>query len=403
MAENNTNNNLGKLDSIFNAISEQDQQKTAFDELLVAETVPRVQLQFPYNINLDLVTISTSGTGIVTQANTKAILQTSANSNSYAKLESKRTLKYNPGQGALARFTAVFTPGISGSSQLIGIGDDLDGFFVGCIDETFGVLRRHDGAEFWVPQTNWNGDLANGNNVLPLIDFTKGNVFQIRYQWLGYGAIKYYIENPINGKLILIHTIRYANTYIDTSIHNPTLPLYAKVENTTNTTNIQLNTSSMGAFIEGRDEHTASSLIKSKSNTKSGITTENNILTVRNKSIYHSIINRVRIKPKFLSVTNEGNKDVEFRVLLNAEVFGPVNYNNINLNTSTTEYDIDGTTVSTSAGGTELFIFELSKNSSDNFTIPFDVNINPGENLVITASSDQSTEVKVALTWLELF
>ena len=47
------------------------------------------------------------------------------------------------------------------------------------------------------------------------LDPTKLNVFQINFRWLGAGQIRFSIENPLNGDMIVFHEIRYANNYDD--------------------------------------------------------------------------------------------------------------------------------------------------------------------------------------------
>lgn len=402
-----TNTNLGKLEALYDIVdvltgsSGEGEQKTAFDELLVAELTPIIQLQFPYNINTDLVATSISLSGSVTQGDTKAIIETGASTSSSASMQSKKVLKYNPGQGSLVRFTALFTTGAVGSSQIIGIGDEQDGFFVGCDDDTFGILRRQNGVDTWTTQDNWNVDKADGSSTLPVIDFTKGNVFQIRYQWLGYGAIKFYIENPSNGKLVLVHIIEYANANTVASIYNPTLPLYVKAENTTNDTNIKTETSSLAGFVEGKLETNSSSLVKSKGNIKTGVTTEVNLITIRNKNTYQTKVNRVRVKPIFTSLACEGTKTVKYRYLLNATIGGTPSFADIDTNNSVVEFDTAGTTITDE--GTELFALDLAKSDSDRIPMPFDFHLNPGDTLTVTAQSTSSTEAETSLGWEELF
>lgn len=400
----NENTSLYQLKEIVAALTGEggvsDLQRSAFDELLVTEPTPQVQLQFPYNINSSLVDISSSGDGAVTQVDNKAHLETGAASNSVAVLKSKRSLKYHSGQGAMVRFTALFTEGVADSLQIIGIGDENDGFFVGFNGTQFGVLKRHEASDVWVYRTDWNRDIADGSGKLPNIDLTKGNVFQIKYQWLGFGSVKFYLENPTDGKLILIHTIEFANSSTLTSIHNPTIPLYARTENFSNATNIYLETPSMAAFIEGRIAEEASALFKSKGNAKIGITTELNILTIRNRGIYHSLVNRVRIRPMLMTLTNEGTKDVEFKLVKDTTLGGTPSYSFIDEADSVVEYDTAGTTLT---GGEELLTLAVAKNSSLVFPIPFKFYLSPDETLTISANSSLATDVNVSIVWADLF
>ena len=119
--------------------------KTAFGEQSVAEPTPAVQLQFPYNINTDLVEKRENNAGSITQSGSMAVMQSGASANSAAHMLSRIPLKYNPGQGALVRFTALFTTGVANSIQVAGIGEVGDGLFFGYNGATFSILRREKG------------------------------------------------------------------------------------------------------------------------------------------------------------------------------------------------------------------------------------------------------------------
>lgn len=73
--------------------------KTAFDEVVVAEPTPRVNMQFPYNINGRVANLRLNNGGTATQATSMAVLQTSAAANAYTEMFSNRVLHYNPSGG----------------------------------------------------------------------------------------------------------------------------------------------------------------------------------------------------------------------------------------------------------------------------------------------------------------
>jgi hypothetical protein len=153
---------------------------------------------------------------------------------------------------------------------------------------TFGIFRWQNGTATFVAQSaleRWSSLLG--------FDPTKGNVYQIRYQWLGYGAIRYYIENPYTGILQLVHTIQYANSVVVPSTFIAVFPLHASVVNSGNATNLTLLTASMGAYSEGPFNSIGARF--STGNRKTGITTETNIFTIRNKTSFQSKTNRGRV------------------------------------------------------------------------------------------------------------
>ncbi len=328
-------------------------------------------------------------------------MQTTAAASSEAHLTSRRVLKYNTGQGGLVRFTAVFTACTANSSQLIGVGDAIDGFYFGCDGTSFGLLRRQNSVDNWVAQTSWIHDKAAGAEILPSIDITKGNVYQIRYQWLGFGAITFWVENPTTGDFVKVHTIEYANAYTDPSIFNPSLPLHAEVINVSNATNIMLQTSSMMGGIEGKEVDLGN--IVSISNDKAAVTTtETNIVTIQNKALFVTKTNRVEIELKSFSYGVDGTKPVIVRLVKNATLGGSPSYSDISANTSVVSYDVAGTTLT---GGEPIFTLSVSKSDGDVIDLsPYNIVLEPGEILTLSVEATSSTtDATGSLVWSEKF
>lgn len=370
---------------------------TAFGEIRTANLTPMVGWNFNYNINTDLLT--TTGTVSVTDG--KA--QISATAGSSSTLETISALRYSPGQGALARFTALFDiPTNTGSKELIGIGSSSDGFFFGYNAKSpieFGILRRKGGADAeWIPQSAWNSDKFNGTGPsgITLIP-TKGNVYSIRYQWLGYGAITFHIENPTTGEATIVHRITYANANTTPSIYNPTLPLRAEVSSVGE--NLVLQTSSGMAFVEGVNNQaiiTRNSVSASKS-----VSTKTNILTIQNNPHYAGGTNnnRVRILVDYMSTTSNGNNNVAIDLIKNASVTG-TNYQSIGSN-SVVQYDTTGTTV---LNGRTFITYQMNNKESNQFLLSnLDIELAPGETLTVTGSSQTSNNIQVSLSWKELW
>ena len=486
---------------------EQD-QKSAFDEVLIVEPTPVVQIDFPYNINTDVITKRENNLGSITQATGMAVMQSGASKNSAAHMLSRATLKYDPGQGGLVRFTAVFSEGATGSIQLAGLGEVGDGFFFGCNGPDFNILRRELGkpeiqtltvndaagdsagtitinldsvaktlelelndttreiavkiadTDFsdtglgweatvnnatvifkawsggnktgtfslvdtdstgatgtfaetvpgvsttnnWVAQTDWNVDVMDGSGPSAMtLDPTKGNVYQIGYQWLGFGMITYFIENSETGDFQPVHRIKYANTNTTPSLQNPTLPLHIMSKNTTNATNLTIKTSSMAAFVEGRIEDLG--IINARSNSIGSLTTtELPVLSIKNKVVYQSTINRVQVEPLFISLASEGNKPLIFRVKLNPTLTGPVAFSDVSTSSSVVSFDTGATGI-TASTGREVLTLVLGK--TDSVLIDFTKlrrMLHPGDFITISAEATSGTgqEATASLTWEEL-
>jgi hypothetical protein len=363
----------------------------AFGIPLVAteSPIPRMQLSFPYNINTANVTAINANGGTVTQANGKAILQTSAANNGSSILRSRFAARYTPGQGQAIKFTAIFTPGVANSRQEIGVGDATDGFFFGYVGAVFGIIRRRGGVDDFIPQSTWNGTF-NGASSTP-VNFNPadgfGNVYTIRYQWLGFGDIYFFIEDQETGFSFLVHTIRYASTQAIPSILNPSLPLWARAVNSGNATNITLQTPSMGAYCEGPYNPYGPNF--AVGNRKTAITTETSIFTIRNNlTVFGGPANnnRSNLRIDTISGSLSGAADSQVRAVLNATLGGAPVFNDIDVNTSIVAIDVAGTTVT---GGREIPI-RIPSTGNAQFAIDIsdiEERLAPGDTLTFAGSS----------------
>lgn len=376
---------------------------TAFGEVLAAQVTPQVQVSFSYNLNERLVTSFVFGGAGTKQDSGMAVCSTGANANAKARVQSRRKLKYNPGQGAMLRATAVFTTGTANSTQLVGCGDSLDGFFFGFNGTSFGLLRRKGEVDTWTAQTSWNVDKMNGaggseNRSTMNLIHTFGNVYQISYQWLGFGNIDFSIEDGETGSIILVHRIKYANTATSPSIFNPSFPVLVQVENTSNTTDIVIKTSSMSAFIEGKTPELG--LQNSFSHVKLTVSAETVVMSIQNRRLHAGKLNRVPVIPTFISLANDGTKTVRYNVYGNVTLTGEV-FEAINATTSVVDFD---TTATSFTGGFKVLTFVLGKD--ENLLIPLkelELFIDNTDILTFTAESSNNTDVEIGFGWKEDF
>lgn len=389
------------VDSEGNLYVHIQRPSSAFGDLRSTELTPQAQITFPYNINTDIVNVNEVLGGTIIQANSMAVLQTSTNTAGEAKLDSRQILKYRAGLGGLVRYTGLFTTGVVNSEQIIGVGDDEDGFFFGYKDADFGIIIRKNGVDEFIPQTTWNIDVMDGNNGTDnpsnvLLDTTKINVFEIEFQWLGAGQIDFHIEDPHTGHFVPVHRVKYANNNTDPSIYNPSLPLHAHVKNDGNNTNLTLKTASMAAFCEGKS--IIAGPIRSFGNLKT-IDTEEALFSIRNKSIYATKTNRISSFIKELTVGNDINKLAVIRVYRNATLGGIPVFTDINTTNSPIQTDIAGTTVT---GGDILFEATVGKDSGADYTFNTpDIDIRPGDTLTFTAESETTGDVRASAVWVE--
>jgi hypothetical protein len=390
--------------------------KTAFNELLMAMPTPVAQISFEYGINTQVMTTAVTGTGTATTANSLLSVATGASASSSAQLISRRYLKYRAGQGAMGRFTMLFSAGVANSKQYAGLGNAslTDGFCFGYNGVDFGLFHINNNSETFVNQSSWNVDTLDGtasssNPSGMLLDPTKGNVAQIKYQYLGFGCVYYYIEHNTDGEFTLVHILKYPNTNTVTNLANPSLNLLWRVANTSNTSNVVLKTGSGALFVEG-DIKTLGAK-NATDNSKATITTLTNILTLRNATTYNTVSNRGQIRIKGVSIAYDGGNGVAtLQVILNTTLGGTPAFNTINGTTanqgvtitngqSIASVDIAGTTIT---GGTVLFNTTVARLNNQYINLAdLDIFISPTETLTFAMKATTSGTCAVAVNWVE--
>ena len=120
---------------------------TAWNEPLGITIYPVVQQDAIYGLDSDKVNVYTAGTGNVTGANSTLVLSSGAAQYAYATAQTVRGIRYRPGQGALARFTAYFANPATGYTQRAGFGSLENAIQIGYNGDAtkFGVLRASGG------------------------------------------------------------------------------------------------------------------------------------------------------------------------------------------------------------------------------------------------------------------
>lgn len=108
----------------------------------------------------------------------------------------------------------------------------------------------------WIPQTSWNVDRLDGsggglNPTGMLLVPSLGSVWEISFQWLGFGAIILSVEDPVIGRFSRCHIIRFGNTVATPSIANPNVPLRMEAANSGSVNSVRVMTASLAAYIQG--------------------------------------------------------------------------------------------------------------------------------------------------------
>lgn len=387
---------------------------TAFGESSVAEPTPVIQISAQYGLTDEVMSILENGG---TSYNGDSLFNVSSGTDplGLASLNTSKQLAYKPGQGALARFTALFTTAVPDSLQVAGLINSEDAFAFGYSGEDFGIIYSRkgvtehqeltvtnasgnetasvtvNGIAYSVPLTTGginhnaqeiaasltsqvpnflftaNNNVVSSMDILPRpnstyaftsatavatweqqqaglepevsliqqatwnrdkvswLDPTKGNVYSVSIQYLGFGNIQFSVEDETTGLPTLVHQLEYANKNTKPSVSNPTFRIGWLARNLGNTSDLVVSGASAAGFIEGKN--IIDSIPRAVESVTTGIgMTQTNIITIRNRFHFGDKINRADIIPLLVSMGTESIKGAFFRLVANAEFAGDINF-----------------------------------------------------------------------------
>lgn len=381
----------------------------AFGDLIAQPSTPVIQLDFVYGFNTQTGLATTANSATVDTNAGRLRVQSGTNAAGSGIFQSRRTAKYRPGQGMTARFTTIFTAGVANSTQIVGVGNATDGYFVGFNGTAFGILHLTNGTPAWTAQTAWNGDkCAGAGSTGFVLNTALGNVWQIRYPFLGFGAIKFYVLDP-SGVWLLVHTVRYPNSSTALQLTNPNIPFWAQSINSGATTNQTLYVGSVGVSITGQRSFIGAPKWAYAGNSTT-VTNEVVALNLRNATTYNTVANRGMIRLHSIALSSTANNGtVTMRMYMAATIAGSPSWTTVSGTTADAGVTITaGNSVASkdSAGTTSAgnFILALVLGSPGNETFDLvdnEIFISPAEIMSITVASTASTTVGLALNWSE--
>ncbi len=480
---------------------EDSHQTTAFGEIQVANLNPITQISAQYGLLNNVLTVTDSdGSGTNSTVDEMYTCQTGTATDGLASILTLRQLAYRAGQGALARFTALFTAGVVDANQAAGLITAENLFTFGYIGTAFGILHARNGKDelqeltltadggaenatvtingigytvalsgagttqadafeiavslsaqvpsysfssndnqvtaqavistaqttfayssatstgswsqlvegaqpdiTFIPQAAWNRDTRLSADSDINLDPTKGNVYQVQFQYLGFGAIKFYVEDKNSGDLKLVHTIPFGNMNTFTSVSNPTFRIGWLVRNVGNNTNVTVQGGSASAFVEGpifRDTP-PKSIAVDQTAIGANLT---NLVSLRNRLSFNGKVNRAEVFPLIVSGSTQTNKFAFFRVILNPVFSEAVTFEYVDKDSSIVETATDKVTVS---GGLNIGTITVVAGSS--VVIKFNEIMNtvtavfPSSIICIAAEvpSGAAADCQAAVTWQE--
>ena len=267
-----------------------------------------------------------------------------------------------------------------------------------------GVAKTED----WILQTAWNVDKLDGAGPsgMTLVP-TNQNVYKIQYQWLGAGNMNFFVENPENGQLNLVHKIKYPNSSTSVSLSDPNMKMIFTVRSLTSTVALSAYINSSAHQSEGNIAE-YSFLAGSAINTLTNIsaTTETAVLSIRNNFVSaYDLKCEGTVYLKKISINSDSNKGIVFKIYKNASIggFTTTDYPAWAVNNFNGIVDLDLNAIT--AGGTSSPLISIAVGKVGSKVIDISdlkITLSRGETASITAETSNSTnEITASLIYHE--
>jgi hypothetical protein len=173
---------------------------SAFGELLISDLYSYAQLQFSYyegDISTNnIFTIFRNNSSSASVKNENLILSSGCNFGDYSIVQSKKFMRYNPGQGIRFRGSMLFSPLRPGFQQAIGFGDKANGFYVYNSGTSMSILKRTDGS-YEIHKLEIAGSIANSDGLITIILNSQPNYITVSNGDTAIEIINNIVSNPL--------------------------------------------------------------------------------------------------------------------------------------------------------------------------------------------------------------
>lgn len=256
--------------------------------------------------------------------------------------------------------------------------------------------------DVWAYQNAWNIDKLDGTGKSGIVlDPTKGNVFQIKHQYLGYGTTTYSIVDPSTSRFIPFHIVKYPNANVSPNLSMPIMKMGYFTYNESGSTGTSIYGASMSGFTHG--EALAFRNPEGFSASQTGIgTSYTSIFSIRVRPEFNGVVNLAEMLPMTAFVAAEGTKPSEIQVIVNGTFTGTPNWQYINQTGSIAEYNNVSRTY-TEGTGRIVAAMPIAKSGSTSVDLAkLRIRLNREDVISIVAKAASGTvDVTGALIWQE--
>ena len=337
--------------SYFTSISLHDSGNLdAFSRLRVANSESLFAVQNNYSQSSLKMEVGATGTGVTPawDSNTRMVTVSATAGTGTAFIQSYGYYPYQPGKSHLVKMTFVVGAAVASAVVDAGLFDAANGIFFrqnGTSGLQFVRRTSTSGSVVnnTVDQSSWNLDKLDGTGASGItLDITKAQILIIDLQFLGMGRVR--VGFDIGGVIVYVHEFLNANSLTVPFMQTATLPVQMLL--TATSTGSTKTSYFKCAAVDSEGGITADSGYQFA--TPSGSVTaasgaRTHILSLRPKTTFNSVTNRMMINLDDLQLVVTGANPVYWELVIGAAFSGAPTWADVNTTYSGTEYATGGT------------------------------------------------------------
>lgn len=260
-------------------------------------------------------------------------------------------------------------------------------------------------------QSSWNIDRLDGgasggpNPSGMTINPQKGNVYQIGFQYLGYGNAFFGVEDSRLGRITPVHMVQNADARTTPVLKNPQTSVRLISRNFGNTTSVQPKTVSMAQFTEGKNIRLDPRFSATASFASLSSTTYVGLLALKVNKTFNDLVCYGEID--ILRITGNSNSNgVSIAVFKDVPINGNVNFTYVNQTNSIVSeayLGATGTSITTN-GFTPLATFAIGNGGSAVLDLPPEELVTAAGEILIFAIktfAGSNPTGEISINWFE--
>lgn len=336
----------------------------AFSRLRISQPQGIFDGQFTYNLlplQYEPITANGgAGTATITHDTTDrcALMTfTGAGSGAGARLQSYEFVRYQPGRSQAVFITFNFIEAVTGVTKFAGlsswgstgagVGNGIE-FQLSDSTKQWTIYSDTGAGDETVAQTSWNLDKLNGTGPSGLtLDITKTQIAVIDFQALYVGRVR--VGFDIGGNVVYCHEFDHANLIANPYIQTASLPVRAGMRTSAGSISTTMKFICAAVLSEGGQEENGGVPNTAEGTVTASSGADTHILSVRPKTTFNSLTNRVKMIVDSVDILVTGNQPILWKLVVGQAISGTTTYADVNTTYSAFEFNTAGTISGTPA------------------------------------------------------